>query len=70
MFALICKLAGTNLQKKLSEAVSEHPTFMTIGMCRGYGKIVSVLAFHSNDPSLNLAEFYSVYLDIVWKGPK
>ena len=66
--AYVCfdlQVGWNKFTKKLSEAVSEHPTFMTIGMCRGYGKIVSVLAFHSNDPSLNLAEFYSVYLDIV-----
>ena len=40
-------------------------------MGRGGGQVVSVLAFYSNDPSLNPAEDYSFNCKIcVWKERK
>ena len=37
---------------------------------RGGGQMVSVLAFHSNDPSLNAAESTVFLSKIAWKNEK
>ena len=39
-------------------------------MCRGGGQVVSVLAFYSDNPSLNPAEAYSFSVKIVFEKTK
>ena len=38
--------------------------------CRGGGQVVSVLAFYSNDPSLNPAEVYNFSVNCLSKRTK